>query len=195
MRFFRRFASTFFFALLACAIALSQTAPAPSLASRTPGAQDDKTAMMAREFGPRFTLLPDFPIMAGDLDGDGTEDLVFVVTGKNPLLSEGEFGFKVIDPYNSFFGYGDPKITMTFGTLEPGPTKYVLILHNWRADVAKKKFAIVNFPFTKLELGKIVNKKKKPEMALEAQETGGLNSVVYWDGKKYKWEVMGESDK
>ena len=86
MRFFRRFASTFFFALLACAIALSQTAPAPSLAPRTPGAQDDKTAMMAREFGPRFTLLPDFPIMAGDLDGDGTEDLVFVVTGKNPLL-------------------------------------------------------------------------------------------------------------
>lgn len=194
MRFCRPFWIAVFFALITLGAA-AQTAPDPTLASRTPGAQDNKVAMMAREFGPGFTLLPDFPVMAGDLDGDGTEDLVFVVTGKNPLLSEGEFGFKVIDPYNTFFGFGDPKITMTFGTLEPGPTKYVLILHNWKADVAKTKYVIVNFPFTKLELGKIVNRKKKPVMALEAQESGGVNSVVYWDGKKYKWEVMGESDK
>jgi hypothetical protein len=195
MLFCRRFVASVFIVVLMSILASAQTAPPPTLTHRTPTSQDNKTAMMAREFGPRFTLLPEFPVMAGDLDGDGKEDLVFIVTGQNPLLSEGEFGFKVIDPYNSFFGYGNPKITMSFGTLEPGPTKYVLILHNWQADVPKTKFVIVNLPFTKLELGTIVNRKKKPEMALEAQESGGINSIVFWDGKKYKWEVMGESDK
>ena len=156
-------------------------------------ASADKTAAITRQFGSNFTLAADITPMTGDLDGDGNEDLVAVATGKNPLLKEGEFGYKVIDPYNAFFGYGNPKITMGFGSMEPGPAKYVLVIHNWRAEKPRAKFVIVNLPFHKLSLGSVVLK-KKPLMAIEAEESGGINSIVFWDGRKYRWEVMGQSE-
>ena len=150
--------------------------------------------MMTREFGPRFTLIPEFPVLAGDLDGDDKEDLVFRRYGENPLLSEGEFGFKVIDPYNSFFGYGDPKITMTFGTLEPGRDKV-------RADPAQLagrrregEVCVVNLPFQQTGVGReMVDRKKKPMMAHRGAGDRRHEFGRFWDGKKYKWEVMGRS--
>ena len=47
--------------------------------------------------------------MFGDLDGDGVEDVVIAARCKNPMLDEAEHNYTVMDPYNDFYGYGDPQ--------------------------------------------------------------------------------------
>jgi hypothetical protein len=169
----------------------AQTAPAEMAA-----ADPEMVKLVAREFGPDFTIDTSSPVIVGDFDGDGVEDMALVVAGKNPLTAAVEFGFKVIDPYNGFFGYGDPKVTMTFGT-DTGKPRFVLVVHSWQASPAKAKFVIVNLPFDHIEITHTYLKVKKKKImiaAISAQEAGGLTSRVYWDGKKYKWEVTGSME-
>ena len=69
---------------------------------------------MRKEFGDNCSLLAGPPQFVADLDGDGVEDLVIAARCKNPLADQAEYGFRVVDPYNSFLGYGDVKVTSTF---------------------------------------------------------------------------------
>jgi hypothetical protein len=125
--------------------------------------------------------------LTADLDGDGQEDLVVVATAKNPLSGEFEFHYRAIDPYDAYFGFGDPKVTVQFSATNAVSTRYVLVVHNWRTP--KLKFVIINLPFDSLSVGRIAIKKKKTTVnSIHAVELGGLGSDVYWDGKKYKWE-------
>ncbi len=165
-------------AVIALAAAAAQQAPAPPL---------DAQQICAHEFGEQFKLDPKFAPLTVDLDGDGQEDLVLVATSKNPLSGELDYHYRAIDPYDGYFGWGNAHDTVQFSATNVGATRYVLVVHNWRAP--KEKFVIVNLPFDSLSLGRIPIKKKKTTVnTIHAVEIGGLGSDVYWDGKKYKWE-------
>ena len=162
----------------ALAAAAGQQAPAPPL---------DAQQVCTHEFGEQFKLDPKYAPLRVDLDGDGQEDLVLVATAKNPLSGELDYHYRAIDPYDGYFGWGNAKDTVQFSATNVGTTRYVLVVHNWRAP--KEKFVIVNLPFDSLELGRMAIKKKKTTVnTIHAVEVGGLGSDVYWDGKKYKWE-------
>jgi hypothetical protein len=139
------------------------------------------------QFGDGFKLDPAYKPLAADFDGDGTEDLALVVVSKKPMANSQEKNYKVVDPYDSYFGYGDPKVTTKFADFGDGSARCVAVMHDWRGGTPKMKFVIVNLPFQQLELGKMPLK-KKTVAALSTTEYGGLSALVYWDGKKYKWE-------
>lgn len=131
-------------------------------------------------------------LLTGDLDGDGVEDAVIVVRFKNPLAGQAQFDYKVVDPYFTYHGYGNPKVTVEFQSDDPRNNHMILVIHGagkegWRAETPKAKFVIVNLPFEKLSVAPLMVKKKKKVMAIMAEEGDGGTSSVYWDGKKYKW--------
>jgi hypothetical protein len=175
------------------------TAAAQQASAPAAPAVDD--AFVQKQFGSEFTTVPGIPAAFGDLDGDGIEDVAIVAKGKNPLIDEAENGYKVSDPYHSFYGLGDPKITTKFS--ENDDPKYrglsVLIIHGagpdaWHSDTPKAKFVIINLPFTKMAV-KRIKLGKKVQMAIYAQESSeqGESSAVYFDGKKYRYQPMGSS--
>jgi hypothetical protein len=64
----------------------------------------------------------------------------------------------------------------------------------WRSAQPKAKFVIINLPFQRIAAKRIQLRKKKVA-AIYAEETGGdqMTSVIYFDGKKYKYQPMGAS--
>ena len=154
-----------------------------------------------KEFGDNCSLLPGPPQFTGDLDGDGVDDLVVAARCKNPMADQGEYGFLVTDPYNSFLGFGDIKLTSTFASDEPERKGLsLLIVHGvgpeaWRSDKKKTKFLLINVPFKTLTVKRLVLKKKTilgvyMEEKAEGAET---SSVIFWDGKKYRYQTLGAS--
>jgi hypothetical protein len=142
---------------------------------------------------------PFIPFVTGDVDGDGVEDAVIVATCKNPLADGVEFGYKVIDPYYSAHGVGDPKITTSFGSTDPsGSNNVLLVIHGlgpdaWRSAIPKAKFVVINLPFRTVTMGR-VQRKKGTAPAIKLVEAEDNSSVLYWDGKKYRWaDVAGEN--
>ena len=116
---------------------------------------------------------------------------------RNPVLDETEDNFTMIDPYNTFFGYGDTRITSQFASEDPKTRGIVLlIIHGlgpdaWHADKPKAKFVVINLPFKDVRLRKF-EVKKKTVMAIYAEETSADNmtSATFWDGKKYRYEPL-----
>ena len=145
----------------------------------------DAQQIVTREFGKSFTLAPGFSPMFADIDNDGTEDLVAVVTSKTPLVDENDLHYVPIDPYDAYWGYGNPHDTIRFSGAEVGPALFIAIAHNWRAP--REKFLVINLPFKKLTLSR-VQLKKKAILSIHAAEETGLESDLFWTGKKYKWE-------
>jgi hypothetical protein len=159
--------------------------------------QPDLQKIVAREFGPSFKVLTEFPALQADLDGDNKPDMIIVATSDDPMLDQAQFHYKVADPYDTFFGFGDPTLTSKFRT-DPGVRRMLLIIHDWQEperdlksvpkanrESWKAKFVLINLPFQKLEMGRaLIN--KKVVTAIKAQEAEG-QSYVYWAGKKYKW--------
>jgi hypothetical protein len=152
------------------------------------------------QFGPDFTLVQEVPPLVGDLNGDGVEDIVIAARCKNPLLSQAEHNYTVVDPYYDFYGFGDPKVTTTFS--EPNPALrglMVLIIHGagpdgWRSLTPRSKFAIVNLPYRSLSVRKMRLHKRIIE-AIYVEEAGetGESSAVYFDGKSFRYSPMGGS--
>lgn len=131
-------------------------------------------------------------LLTGDLNGDGAEDAVIIARFKNPLAGQTQYNYKVVDPYYTFNGYGNPKVTVEFGSEDPRYHNMVLVIHGagkegWRAETPKEKFVIINLPFESLSIAPMMVKKKKKVMAIMAEEDAGGTSSTYWDGKKYKW--------
>src|ERR1022692_2535368 len=94
-----------------------QPPPPPAHATMPSPAVTDE--YIHKEFGDNCSLLPGPPQFAADLDGDGVDDLIVAGRCKNPLADQAEYGFRVADPYNSFLGYGDVKVTPTLASEEP----------------------------------------------------------------------------
>jgi hypothetical protein len=109
-----------------------------------------------------------------------------------------EHNYTVLDPYYTFYGYGDPKLTTTFKEGVPARQGLVvLIIHGigpeaWRSATPKSKFVIVNLPFQAVSVRKMQLRKKTVE-AVYIEEAGelGASSALFFDGKKYKYVPMG----
>jgi hypothetical protein len=154
-----------------------------------------------KEFGDNCSLLGGPPQFVGDLDGDGVDDLVVAARCKNPMADQAEYGFRVIDPYNSFMGLGDVKVTSAFASDEPERKGVSLLIvqgigpEAWRSDKEKPKFLLINLPFKVLTVKRLALKKKTVlGVYMEEQGEGEqTSSVIYWDGKKYRYQVLGST--
>jgi len=183
--------------LCLCLSGVLAAQPASVPATAKPAVDND---FVQKEFGATCSLIGIEPLMA-DLDSDGVEDIVIPARCTNPMMDQAENGFQVVDPYNSFFGYGNPKITTQFASDDPDHRGYsLLVIHGfgpdaWRSATPKAKFIIVNLPFKQVVVKKMAIRKKKPVMGIFAEETGGdqATSVTYWDGRKYKYQPLGPS--
>jgi hypothetical protein len=151
-----------------------------------------------QQFGKEFTFLPEFPPVFGDLDGDGVEDVVIAARCKNPMLDQGEHNYVVTDPYNDFFGYGDPKMTTTFSEGDPTNRGLVVLVieglgkNAWRSATPKAKYVIVNLPYKTISVKKMHTRKRNVE-AIYIEEAGdfGDSSALYFDGRKFRYVPMG----
>jgi hypothetical protein len=158
------------------------------------------TDFVQKEFGSTCTLVAGPPVFTGDLDGDGTEDAVMVAKCKNALVDAAENNFTIVDPFYSFFGYGNTRITTQFASEVPEERGIsLLVIHGagpdaWRSETPKAKFLIINMPFKQITLKKMILKKKSV-LALYIEETGAdhMTSAIFWDGKKYKYVPIGAS--
>ena len=201
--FLQRLASLFLLAVFVGASAFAQQSSASAPAPATPApAIDDK--FVHDHFGNEFTLMPEFPAMVADMNGDGIDDLVLAVRTKSPMLDAGGFGYTVSDPYHAFFGFGDPKVTSTFTSEDPTRKSIcLLIIHGsgpeaWRAANPKGKFVIINIPVQTVSVRR-VKMGKKVQMAIGVEEYGGdrTTSALFWDGNvkkntgSYKYQPLG----
>lgn len=152
-----------------------------------------------KEFGDDCSVLPGPPQFVGDLDGDGIDDLILAARCTNPMIDQAEYGFRVADPYDSFLGFGNVKITSTFASDVPERRGVcLLIVHGvgpeaWRSDKPKQKFLLINLPFKALTVKRLALKKKTVlGIYMEEQGEGSqTSSVLFWDGKKYRYQIIG----
>ena len=173
--------------------------PPPAHAkSPSPAVTDD---FVHKQFGDNCSLLPGPAQFVADMDGDGIDDLVVAAKCKNPMADKDEYTFVVADPYNSALGYSDVKVTSTFASDEPDRRGLsLLIIHGaekdaWRADAPKAKFLLINLPFKTLTVKRLAIK-KTTILGIYMEETGvgeNSSSVVYWDGKKYRYQLLGST--
>jgi len=181
-----------------CVLLLVGAAPVLAQSSAKTSATAVSNDFIQKQFGATCSLMAGPPTFTADLDGDGTEDAVIVAKCTNPLIDETENNFKVVDPYNSFFGYGDTKATSQFASEDPlARSRVLLIIHGagpeaWRSATPKAKFVIINLPFKQIAVRKLIVK-KKPVMAIYAEETSAdqMTSAIFWDGKKYRYQPLG----
>jgi hypothetical protein len=152
-----------------------------------------------KQFGDNCSLLGGPPQFVADLDGDGVEDLVIAARCKNPMADRAEYSFVVLDPYDTALGYNDVKVTSTFASDEPERRGVsLLIVHGagadaWRAETPKAKFLLINLPFKTLVVKKFAMK-KKTVLGIYMEEKGegeSTSSVLFWDGKKYRYQTLG----
>jgi hypothetical protein len=152
-----------------------------------------------QQFGEACSLDPQWKPMVGDLNGDGIEDLVLVARCTNPLIDQDEKNFRVIDPLNSFYGYGNTKITSSFGQTDPRLKGIsLLVVHGagadaWRASQPQAKFIVINIAVKSASLKKMKLRRKKSVTAIYVEEAtaDAMTAAIFWDGRKYKYEPMG----
>jgi hypothetical protein len=199
---FRRFLSPFVFALLltsgaAVGAEKKQLPPAPAKFPPSPIGND----FIRKQFGDGCSVLPGPPQFVGDLDGDGIDDLVVAAKCKNPMADKDELDYVVSDPFDAFMGFGDVKVTSSFASDVPerrGVT--MLIIHGaekdaWQAEKPKAKFLLINLPFKTLTVKRYALKKKSVlGIYMEEQGVGeNTSSVLFWDGKKYRYVQLGST--
>jgi hypothetical protein len=186
-------------ALVTTAVAQKKEDALPVRAKQPSPAVTDE--LIHKQFGDNCSLLPGPPQFVADLDGDGTEDLVVAAKCRNPMADRDEYSFVVADPYSTFLGYGDVKVTSTFASDEPERRGLsLLIIHGdekdgWRAEKPKAKFLMINMPFKSLAVKRLVMK-KKTVLGVYMEETGEgehTSSVLFWDGKKYRYTQLGST--
>jgi hypothetical protein len=154
-----------------------------------------------QEFSDTCSLESAWPPMVADLNGDGVDDIVIVARCKNPLVDQGDKDYRVIDPMDSFYGYGNPKITTGFAPDDPKLRGIcLLIIHGagpeaWHSATPLAKFAIINIPVKTITVKRMKMRKNKVVSAIYVEEAGGdeMTSAIFWDGHKYRYNPLGSS--
>jgi len=186
--------------ILSSAAAERSKKPAPPAPAKAPS-PTVTDELVHKQFGENCTVLGGPPQFTMDLDGDDVDDLVVAARCKNPMADRDEYSFQIVDPYDSFLGFGDVKVTSSFASDAPERRGVcLLIIHGdgpdaWRSEKPKAKFMLINLPFKTLAAKKL-SLKKRMAMAIYLEETGqgeNLSSVVFWDGKKYRYQPLGSS--
>jgi len=152
----------------------------------------ERSAMKVNYLHPQTGGLPWVIFLTADLDGDGVEDAIIVARCKTPLMDEASHNYRVVDPYYTNYGYGNPRITAQFSATDPTRQNLVLVIHGagkeaWRAAVPKAKFVFINLPFDTLSVTKITYRKRAAAAINLTEEEEQSSSVVFWDGKRYRW--------
>ena len=127
--------------------------------------------------------------------------MVIVARSKKPMIDAAEHNYRVVDPYYSFYGYVDPKLTATFGSEDPMERNLViLVVHGdgkeaWRSETPKAKFVIINIAVKTIAVKKMRVTRKNVAPAIYMEEATGdqMTSAVFWDGKRYRYTPMGSS--
>jgi hypothetical protein len=154
-----------------------------------------------KAFGEDCTLNPGTQAQVADFDGDGVDDIVIPARCTNPMTNTAENKYSVIDPEMAFYGLSDPHITTQFSTMQPEQRSLaLLIIHGagkdtWKASDPKAKFLIVNLAYKNISAKKFQIKKKKTVEAVYIEELGEdqMTSVIFWNGKKYKYQPLGSA--
>jgi len=188
----RVFTGVFSLFFLTCYAAVAQNAAA------SPAVDND---FVHKQFSDSCSLIPQWPPMSADLNGDGVEDIVIVAHCKNPLIDQGENNYKVVDPLDSFYGYGNPMITTSFAPDDPKVRGIaLLIIHGsgpdaWRSPTPLAKFVVINIAVKTIAVKRMKITKKKTTTAIYIEEAGEdkMTSAVFWDGHKYRYEPLGAS--
>jgi hypothetical protein len=171
-------------------------APAPQQVVASAPVSVDQ-AFIQKQFGDEFALVDISTPYVRDIDGDGIDDLVIVARSKKTMLDAAEHNYRVVDPYYSFYGFGDPKLTSSFGSEDMVDRNLVvLVIHGagpeaWRSETPKAKFVIINLPLKRIAVRRLQLRKKQVNaiFAVEADASAG-DSVVFWDGKQYKYQPL-----
>jgi hypothetical protein len=170
--------------------------PPPAAKSPSPAVTNE---LIHKQFGDNCSLLPGPPQFVADLDDDGVDDLVVVARCKNPMADKDEHSFSVSDPYDASVGFGDVKVTSTFASDAPERRGVsLLIIHGaekgaWQAEKPKAKFLLINVPFKTLTVKRFAFR-KKTILGIYVEEQGegeDASSVIFWDGKKYRYQLLG----
>jgi hypothetical protein len=190
-----------FAVLIVAALAQSKKQPPPPPAHAKAPSPAVTNDFIHKQFGDNCSLVSGPPQFVADLDDDSVEDLVVAAKCKNPMADKDEYSFVVTDPYDSFLGFSDVKVTSTFASDEPERRGLcLLIVHGaekdgWQAETPKAKFVLINLPFKTLTVKRLAQK-KKTILGIYMEERGegeDMSSVVYWDGKKYKYQQLGST--
>jgi hypothetical protein len=152
--------------------------------------------LIKQQFGSTFSISSSIQpmLITADFNGDGVEDAVIVADSKEPLPDSYQFKYVVADPYNSYFGFGNPRITSTFGQSDPSQNHDLLVIFGagadaWHAPTPKAKFVLINVPFDTIQVGRMLMKKNKPPVfVIKAVESRVMDSAVWWDAKKKRWK-------
>lgn len=186
--------------LAICALAQKkQPTPPPVHATHPSPAVTDE--FIQKQFGENCSLIAGPQQFVADLDGDGIDDLVVAAKCRNPMADRDEYGFTIADPYDTFLGFGDVRVTSTFASDVPERRGIsLLIIHGaekdaWRSDKPKAKFLMINLPFKALSVKRLALK-KKTMLGIYMEETGegeSTSSVLFWDGKKYRYTQLGST--
>ena len=109
--------------LLLTAFAQKKQPPPPPAHAKAPSpAVTDE--LIHKQFGDNCSLLAGPPQFVADMDDDGIDDLVVAAKCKNPMADKDEYSFVVADPYDSFLGYSDVKVTSSFALRRAGAARH-----------------------------------------------------------------------
>jgi hypothetical protein len=195
-------AAPVFVALLLVGVAQSKNQPSPPPPAHAKAPSPPVTdEFIHKQFGDSCSLLAGPSQFVADLDGDGIDDLVVAAKCKNPMADRAEYNFVVADPYDSYLGFGDVKVTSTFATDVPERRGVcLLVIHGagadaWRAETPKAKFVLINLPFKTVTVKRLtIRKRITLGIYMEEQGEGdNMASDIFWDGKKYKYQTLGST--
>lgn len=181
-----------------CVFLLLSSAAFAQTKANPPQIDDD---FVHQQFGNSCDIDKQWAPLTADLNGDGVEDLVFVARCKNPLIDQDDKNYKVIDPMDSFYGYGDTKVTTGFGQNDPRMHGIcILVVHGegsdaWRSTATQSKFVIINLAVKTIAVKKMKINKKKTTTAIYVEEDTGdqMTAAIFWDGKKYRYAPLGSA--
>jgi len=156
------------------------------------------TDLVHKNFGDDVEVFSGDPTVyfTGDFDGDGVEDIAVIVRTQHPDAHAIDLNYKVINPEGEYYGGFLAKHMSTGDMVRWQERRLIAVIHgagekSWKADAPKAKYMMIDLPFTRLYVAK--QKYKKKVITVLSMDSDTVASMVYWNGKKYRYEPIGTS--